>query len=51
MEECEKFLKENDEILHNIGKDIGSDPLESIIEKTERLEKISEKSSNGLKNK
>jgi hypothetical protein len=43
MEECEKFLKENDEILQNIGKDIGSDPPESIIEKVERLEKISEK--------
>ena len=43
MEECEKFLKENDEILHNIEKDIGSDSPESIIEKVERLEKISEK--------
>jgi hypothetical protein len=43
MEECEKFLKENDEILHNIGKDIESDSQESLIEKRERLEKISEK--------
>lgn len=43
MEECEKFLKENDEILHDIGKDIESDSQESIIEKIERLEKISGK--------
>lgn len=41
MEECEKFLKENDEILYNIGKDIESDSQESIIEKSEILEKIS----------
>lgn len=43
MEECEKFLKEKDGILHNIGKDIDLDSPESIIEKVERLEKISEK--------
>lgn len=43
MEECKKFLKENDEILLDIGKDIESDSQESLIEKVEILEKISEK--------